>query len=123
MEGLQLKINNKIFKLVFGLKVFRILGAKWNLPGLNEVFARIQCLDSKDKNLTFEAMDVLEDLLTAGIEAGNNPDYVPGNISILDEFFKDPNAIKQLTNALVSSMPRQQVEELGKSKATRKVKK
>lgn len=126
MIDFNLILNEKSFKLVFGLKLFRILGRKWDLPGLMEVIEKIKFLENAEgkENLSFETMDLLEDLIISAIEAGNNPDFNPDECSVLDEFFNDPNAMQQLVDNITMSMPRSQpAVDSGKEKAAPKGKK
>ena len=51
MNELVLQLGEKSFKLKFGLGLFRILGRKWQLPGIDEVVQRIAVLDSVDGKL------------------------------------------------------------------------
>ena len=119
MNDLTLQLGENSFKLKFGLKLFRILGRKWNLPGINETVLKMACLDGASTDLTFDQLDVIEDLLCAAIEAGNDENIDLSNIDIIDEFFKNPNALQTLTQQLVESLP-QQKEELGKPKVAKK---
>jgi len=115
MNDLQLKLGSKSFKLKFGLKLLRILGEKWKLPGINEVVAKISILDQANSNLTFEQLDVLEDLICVAIHAGGHDYSELKDIEIIDEFFKDPYALQDLTRQLIESLPQQQPDEnLGK---------
>ncbi|MCG9792481.1 hypothetical protein [Flavobacterium algicola] len=121
MDEIILNIQDKRLKLEFGLSLFRILGKKWNVPGINEVVARMGVLDGSVDNLSFEQLDVLEDILLAAIENGNN-DVDLSTIKVIDEFFKNPKALEQLTSSIVSSLPQNKSSE-GKPKVTKVTKK
>jgi hypothetical protein len=54
------------------LSLFRILGRKWQLPGVNEVIKNGSHFNNTEKNLSFDQLDVLEDIFNAAIENGDN---------------------------------------------------
>lgn len=111
MPEVVLKIKEKSFRLVFGLKLFRILGKKWDLPGMNEVIAKMAVLDSVSDNLSFEAMDVLEDIIVASIENGpDNSEDLTG-VDVLGEFLKNPELLENFKNSLIESLPQNKAEE------------
>ena len=113
MDEIVLQLGNKSFKLKFGLKLFRVLGRKWQLPGIDDVVQKIAVLDTVDKKLTFEQIDVLELILVSAIEcAGGEINLF--EFDIIDEFFKDPNALDNFKNALINSMPTNEPDEEGK---------
>jgi hypothetical protein len=118
MDSFELKLGTKSFKLKFGLKLFRILGEKWNLPGINEVVQKMAVLDTVEQNLTFAQFDVLEDIIYSAIICGGAREHDLAKIDIIDEFFKDPKALQNLVNNLVASLPNQS-NETGKQKAAR----
>jgi hypothetical protein len=118
MDSFKLQINAKTFNLVFGLKVFRILGRKWNCPNMETVAGKLAVLDGEGNE--FDQMDILEDLLVAAIEAGNNPDFNPEEDDIIHAFYSDPQALEKLTAQIIASMPRQQPQEPGKLQAVPK---
>lgn len=64
-----IQINNKTFKLKFGLKVFRLLGNAWNAPSLNAVMSKFACLQTMTDDLSFEQLDVIADLIVASCQA------------------------------------------------------
>lgn len=114
MNELVLKLGEKSFKLKFGLGLFRILGRKWQLPGVDEVIQRIAVLDSVDGKLTFEQIDVLEAVLIAAIEYGGCAEDV-SKLDIIDEFFKDPKALDNFKDSIINSVPKpENIEDSGK---------
>ena len=114
MDELVLKLGKKSFKLKFGLGLFRILGRKWQLPGIDEVVQRIAVLDSTDGKLTFEQIDVLEAVLIAAIEYGGSTEDI-SKLDIIDEFFKDPKALDNFKDGIINSLPKAEpVENEGK---------
>lgn len=115
-----LEIKGKRLKLEFGLSLFRILGRKWGLNDVNETVVNISKLNGDGKTLSYSQMDILEDILLAAIE--NADDSVDTtNLKVIDEFFKDPNALQSLTLALTDSMPKSNVEDKKVSQGKPKV--
>jgi len=110
MNELVLNLGDKSFKLKFGLGLFRILGRKWQLPGIDEVVQRIAVLDSVDGKLTFEQIDVLEQVLISAIEYGGCKDDLT-DFDIIDEFFKDPKALDNFKDGIISSLPKNEPAE------------
>lgn len=111
MPEVVLKIKEKSFRLVFGLKLFRILGKNWDLPGINEVVAKMAVLDSMSDNLSFEAMDVLEDIIKAAIENGPDGKEDLSDIDLCGEFLKSPEALESFKNSLIESLPQNKPQE------------
>lgn len=114
MNELVLQLGEKSFKLKFGLGLFRILGRKWQLPGIDEVVQRIAVLDSVDGKLTFEQIDVLEQVLISAIEYGGCKDDL-SQFDIIEEFFNDPKALDNFKDGIINSLPKNEpAEETGK---------
>ena len=105
MNTVNLIIGEKTFKLGFGLGLFRILGKKWNLPGINEVVLKMAVLDSIAENPSFEVLDCLEAIILAAIELGEGSGVDLSNVHVLDEFFKNPQLLENFKNELISSLP------------------
>ena len=109
MDDLILQLGEKSFKLKFGLGLFRILGRKWQLPGIDEVVQKIAILDSVDGKLTFEQID-LEQVLISAIEYGGCKDDL-SDFDIIEEFFKDPKALDNFKDGIINSLPKAETEE------------
>lgn len=123
MSDTILKIKDKSFRLEFGLKLFRILGRKWNLPGINEVVAKMAVLDSMSENPSFEAMDVLEDIIVAAIENGSGGKEDLSGVDVLGEFLKSPETLENFKISLIESLPQNKAEETEGKPKTGKSKK
>lgn len=114
-----LQLGKKSFKLAFGLGLFRLLGRKWDLEGIDDVVQKISTLNSNDGKLSFVQLDLLEELLLASIEYGGCADDLSG-LKIMDEFFREPETLDKFLDALVEAMPRNEPEQdLGKQKAAK----
>ncbi|MBF4484433.1 hypothetical protein [Flavobacterium sp. CSZ] len=110
MDEIVIQLGDKSFKLKFGLGLFRVLGRKWQLAGIDDVVLKMAILDSVDGKLTFTQIDVLEEILISAIEYGGYKESLD-DFDIIDEFFKDPNALDNFKNALVESLPKSEVSD------------
>jgi hypothetical protein len=121
MDGLQLELNNKTFVLKFGMKVLRLLSAKWNVPGLNEVIQKLTVFENMTDNLTFEQIDVINDIILCAIEA-NTDNTETLTADELDELYlldmpTMTNAIELVFKAFMDSMPKAEGKQKAPSKA------
>lgn len=121
----EIKIKDKTFKLGFGLKVLKSLGKKWNLPGVNEVIQRLAVLDENPENVSFEKLDVINDVVLALVNASTENEVELTETDLdnlsLPELF---DVIKQLTPALEDSIKTETpAEEPGKQEAPKGAKK
>jgi hypothetical protein len=121
MTDVSIEIKGKKLKLEFGLSLFRILGRKWQLPGVNEVIQKMAVtFNNTEKNLSFDQLDVLEDILNAAIENGDNTIDV-SQLKVVDEFFKNPKAMELLTQSLMDSIPKADPDDTDGSQGKPKV--
>lgn len=116
-----IQINNKTFKLKFGLKVFRLLGTAWNTPSLNATLARFACLQTMTDDLTYEQLDVITDLIIAAVQANEENTEVITRDEIDNMILYDaPVMMEVLEKVLLGfsdSLPKQ---DQGKLKAVKK---
>jgi hypothetical protein len=122
MNDLTITINQKTFKLRFGMKVFRLLSTEWNVPGLNGVMARFAILQTMADELTFDQLDVISDLIVAATQAhGENTETVTRD-EIDDLILYDSAAIMQVIEVVIQgfsdSLPKQETP--GKQKIAKK---
>jgi hypothetical protein len=122
MEGVEIQLNGKTFVLNFGMKVIRLLIAKWQVPGLNDVFQKLSIFSGMTDNLTIEQIDVINDLIVCSIEANKDNTETITADEIDELYLTDPqNLMKQIEivfKGFMASMP--QAKEVGKPKAARK---
>lgn len=116
-----IQINNKTFKLKFGLKVFRLLGTAWNAPSLNATMAHFACLQTMTDDLSYEQLDVITDLIIAAIQA-NEENVETITRDEIDEMilYDTPVMMEVIEKVLVGfseSLPKQ---DLGKLPAVKK---
>lgn len=104
MDTIVLELGGKSFKLVFGLKLLRLLGRKWELEDIDQVVNKIKTLESSTGKLTLDLLDLLETMLVTAIECGGQTINVY-EIDVIGEFFKNPKALDVFKDALVNSMP------------------
>lgn len=118
-------INNKTFKLKFGLKVFRLLGSLWGTPTLNTTMARFSIFETATEDLSFEQVDVISDLIISAIEANIENTETLSRDEIDDLLLTDTTQIMEVIqtvmNGLTASLPQSNPIPEGKLKpATRK---
>lgn len=117
-----IQINNKTFKLKFGLKVFRILGTAWNAPSFNSTMAHFACLGTMTDDLSYEQLDIITDLILASIQANDENTETITRDEIDELFLLDTPAMMEVLQVVMlgfsESLPKQ---DLGKLPATKKV--
>jgi hypothetical protein len=122
MNDLTITINQKTFKLKFGMKVFRLLSAEWNVPGLNGVMARFAILQTMADELTFDQLDVISDLIVAATRANDENTETVTRDEIDDLILYDSAAIMQVIEVVIQgfsdSLPKQETP--GKQKIAKK---
>jgi hypothetical protein len=128
MNDLIITINQKTFKLRFGMKVFRLLSTAWDVPGLNGVMARFAILQTMADELTFDQLDIISDLIVAATQAhGENTETVTAD-EIDDLILYDSPAIMQVIEVVIQgfadSIPKQETpgKPMIAKKATAKMK-
>lgn len=116
MDQVTLEINGNSYKLKFGISCLRILGSMWNIPTLNGVLARVSVLDKLEGgDISFEAMDILEDVVKAAIRTEKTNVIVESDFDgLIDFIIMNQDKISEVFKGLVTSMP---VADSGKSKA------
>jgi hypothetical protein len=118
-------INNKTFKLKFGLKVFRLLGSLWGTSTLNTTMARLKIFETASEDLSFEQLDMIYDLIISAIEASEENTETLSRDEIDDLLLTDTEqimgVIQTVINGLAASVPQSNPIPGGKSKpATKK---
>lgn len=103
--------------LTFGMKVLRLLGKKWNVPGVNGVFAKLAVVENTADELAFEQIDIVNDFMLAAIEA-NESNTETISVEELDELIlKDTKGytetFQKVFQGFIESMPKPE----GKPKA------
>jgi hypothetical protein len=120
MDNVIILINQKTFKLQFGMKVFRLLSKAWNIPGMNGVMARFAVLQNMADELTFEQLDVITDLILASIEANPENTETMSRDEIDDLILNDTTTImaviEKVMQGFSDSLPKNNVETPGKQK-------
>ena len=117
-------INNKTFKLKFGLKVFRLLGSLWGTPTLNTTMARFGIFQTATEDLSFEQIDVISDLIITSIEANPENEETLTRDEIDELLLSDTTAlvkvIEIVMKGLTESLPQLNPEPAGKQKPGKK---
>lgn len=122
MSETKIQVNGKTFVLQFGMKVLKLLSSKWQVPGLNGVFAKLAIFDGMTDDVSFEQLEVINDLILCSIIA-NNDNIETITAEELDELFLADIAtmtkiIEEVFKGFMASMP--QAKPLGKQKAAKK---
>jgi hypothetical protein len=124
MAETKIIVNKKTFILKFGMKVLRLLSEKWNTPGLSGVFAKLTIFEDMTDDVSFEQLDVINDLILASVKANeaNTETLSPDE---LDELFLSDSAAmmkitEQVFKGFMASIP--QAKPVGKQKAARNYK-
>lgn len=117
MDQVTIQLNGKTFMLTFGMKVLRLLGKKWNVPGVNGVFAKLAVVENTADELAFEQIDIVNDFMLAAIEA-NESNTETITVDELDELIlKDTKGytetFQKVFQGFIESMPKPE----GKPKA------
>ena len=122
MEGVEIQLNGKTFVLKFGMKVLRLLSEKWQVSGFNQLFQKLAVFEGMTDDLTFEQINVVNDLIVCAVKA-NTDNVETITADEIDELYLTDmeNLMKQIEIVLkgfMASMP--QAKELGKPKAAKK---
>lgn len=124
MADVIVNINEKTFKLQFGMKVFRLLSQTWNVPGLNGVMARFAVLQDMANELTFEQLDVIADLIIASVQANAENTESVTRDEIDDLILYDSAAImgviEKVMQGFSDSLPKSNPDASGKLKVAKK---
>lgn len=122
MNEITIEVNGKTFVLKFGMKVFRLLSVKWNIAGLNGIFARLAIFENITDDVSFEQLDVINDLIIASVQANEeNTELLTADE--LDALFLSDSVtmmgiIEQVFKGFIASIP--QANAVGKKKAVKK---
>jgi hypothetical protein len=118
---MKITLNNQSYSLKFGLGFFRQLGKVYGDTTLNQTLARLSVLDGVKDDIPYEFMDLIENLVIAAINNGDNllSDDDEAIDYILDTIFADPKILQDLIAGIVESMPKQ-TESQGKIPAPKK---
>jgi len=104
MDKATITINNKTFKLKFGLKVFRLLGDFWDLPTFGGVQQKVfSILSSITDDISFEQLDVINDVIIASIVSNldNTEDLTRDELD--DLFLSDTQTMMDIIKTVFSS--------------------
>lgn len=122
MDSIKIELNGKTFVLKFGMKVLRLLSEKWQVPGFNDLFKRLAIFDGMTDDLTFEQIDVINDLILCSVLANaENTETITAEE--LDELYLYDTAafmqqVEIVFKGFMASMP--QPKAPGKPKAAKK---
>lgn len=119
MNSQTIKINGKSFVLQFGMKVFRLLSEKWNVPGINGIFQKLSVLETITDDVSFEQMDVINDLIVASIQSNPENTATISNEELDELFLADTPAMMKIIEVVFQEFTKSipQAKTVGKKKA------
>ena len=119
MNSQTIKINGKSFVLQFGMKVFRLLSEKWNVPGINGIFQKLSVLETITDDVSFEQMDVINDLIVASIQSNPDNTATISNEELDELFLADTPAMMKIIEVVFQEFTKSipQAKAVGKKKA------
>jgi hypothetical protein len=119
MNSQTIKINGKSFVLHFGMKVFRLLSEKWNVPGINGIFQKLTVLETITDDVSFEQLDVINDLIVASIQSNSNNKEVISTEELDELFLSDTPAMMKIIEVVFQEFTKSipQAKAVGKKKA------
>lgn len=119
MNSQTIKINGKSFVLQFGMKVFRLLSEKWNVPGINGIFQKLSVLETITDDVSFEQMDVINDLIVASIQSNPENTATISNEELDELFLADTPAMMKIIEVVFQEFTKSipQAKAVGKKKA------
>jgi hypothetical protein len=120
-EATTIKLNGKTFVLKFGMKVLRLLSIKWQVLGFNQLFQRLAIFDGITDDLSFEQIDVINDLILCAVAANEDNTETITAEELDDLYLHDAESfLKQVEivfKGFMASMP--QAKDQGKPKAAK----
>lgn len=129
MDAVKITLNKKNFVLRFGMKFFKVLGQRLGTDTListqNEVLKFLQTFNDKQKDISFDQVDIINYLIVSAILA-NEENTETITISELDQIFLTDTvgileATKAVVNGFIASMPKlDKAQDQGKPKAPAK---
>ncbi|WP_121665239.1 hypothetical protein [Mesonia aquimarina] len=123
----KIEIQGKAYPIKFGYGAFRLLGEKWNCPGMQSVINEIQAAFPQAKKdeeveITFESGDKVADLVFSAITNADPNLDLPNKDELLNILFLG-GKLSIVMDAFQKSMPSQGNPKPGKKpgkKATKK---
>jgi hypothetical protein len=124
---MKITIEEKTFELKFGFKCFINLGKALGLNTFNEVVQKFAQFENLKDDISFEQLDLIEELVVAAVQAHPKYyelDYNITDVSVIDGIMTQPDLLNNIMTAFVESFPKED-KTVGKRKAgtTRKQKK
>lgn len=104
--ALKLKIGSKSYALKFGYGSYKLLSQFYGLTTYSQLGELITKLDfgSVDKDINFEQIDFIGNLVLAAIRSEEEIDFSADDI--VDELLKEPKTIEKVLTAFTDSFPK-----------------
>lgn len=119
---MKITIEKKTFELKFGFKCFINLGKALGLDTFNQVVGKFSNFNNEDGDISFEQLNLIEQLVIAAIEAHPkyyDLDYSVMDVSVIDGIMAQPNLLGEIMQAFTDSFPKSE----GKPQANPQVRK
>ena len=104
--GTIIEIQGSKYPIQFGYGALKILGKKWNAPGIQSTIKKIQEIfpEKEGDEMTWEGMEVLSEVIIAGLQNGDkNYDDRFSEEDILNGVVLNPKSVQKISAELVSS--------------------
>lgn len=112
MKQITINIDGKKYPVKYGYGAIRLLGDMWGLKGYAEVVEKVGGLvpegDDTAVMLKFENLELLADVILAGISNAENWDRHNEieRDTVINAFFDDMDMLKDVFELFMASMPR-----------------
>lgn len=117
MKVVNVTINEQAYPIQFGYGAIRLLGEKWGCAGYMQVVSKVleilpkeeQDKDAEDvslKMLEFGSLEIMGDLVLAGIECAD-PSAVLEKDDVITAFMQDIGMLTVVFQKFMESMPKQ----------------
>lgn len=103
---MKITLEDKTFELKFGFKCFLNLGRALGLETVNEVIEKLSSFDGKSNDISFDQLELIEQLIIAAAEAHPNYyslDYSISSVNIIDGVFGQPGLLAEIISELSNS--------------------
>ena len=99
----KIKLGGESYPILFGYGAIRTIGDAWNVKGPQQVFEKFgQLFDGKEEG-SFEQMEAMALLITAGIS--NAGEEAPALFAVVDIIMKDPSVMEVVMAEFTKSLP------------------
>lgn len=100
-----IEIEGQKYPIKFGYGALRILGSKWNCPGVQSVLQRFRDAfeDENPPDFSFEQGDLVADLILAGVENAG-AEKLPDPDDLMNEVLQNPDILSNTVDLFAKSV-------------------